>query len=91
MTSTLGIRKTVLQVTILSEQDELVDQNGNLLSDITLNKLAFETDEGGWIGGNIVVRSSVLIDDPEKIKQEEISLGGDGSFFDISDPFDTDD
>lgn len=80
------IRKTVLEVVVLHDEDEAPD-----LSDLSLSVIAEGMDDGGFLGRMKVVSTEVV--PAERLVDEEEALGGDGTFFgsDNEDDLDDDD
>lgn len=66
------ITKTVLEITVLHEE-------GKDPCAMELHRLAYEVEEGGMMG--IVRRVSSEPVPPEKVADEEMDMGGDGTFF----------
>jgi hypothetical protein len=66
------ITKTVVQVTILHLAEDRVDGTG-------LGHIAFQIDEGDWVGQSKIVTEEAVPDD--KVAEELQALGNDGTFF----------
>lgn len=73
---TLPIHKTILQVVVLSEDP--------LPEDISLADVAFQIDEGDWIGSTSFVNHTLLLTAPEVVHELQ-EIGNDGSFFNFED------
>ncbi|MBR8189053.1 hypothetical protein KDW82_08275 [Burkholderia vietnamiensis] len=69
------VRKTVIQFTVLHD-------DGLDLSSISLRDVAYECDEGGYVGGGLAVVFTEALT-RQQIDTEAAKIGADGSFFDI--------
>ena len=68
------IRKTTYEVVVLSEE--------KLEDGIALADIAYQIDEGDWIG-SCAVTSRVVVQGRKMIQQELELVGNDGSFFNL--------
>lgn len=76
------VRKTVLTLTIL--HDDSKD-----LGSLSLNDLAYECDEGAYVGTHVVTTSEPLAAD--EVEPEAVALGSDSSFFQLDEDLAVDD
>lgn len=70
------VHKTIMQITILHPFDEAVDGE-------PLAYIAFQIDEGGWLGRSVVVYTTPV--PHHEVEAECMALGNDGSFFEEGD------
>lgn len=71
--SLTGVRKTVLQFTVLHEDDSTV-------ADMTLESIGHECDVGAYIGGKLITVSDMRLT-REQVETECRALGSDPEFF----------
>lgn len=69
------VRKTVIQYTVLHD-------DGQDLSSISLREIAYECDEGGYVGGGLAVVTNEALT-RQQVDAEAAKVGSDASFFDI--------
>ena len=68
------IIKTTITLTVLHRIDDGPE-------DMSLERISEEMDMGEFLGKKEITSTQVI--DPEKVAEEEIALGGDGTFFNL--------
>ena len=76
------IVKTVITVTVLHEADSLEDA-GNIISSMSLGEIGYMIDEGDGLGDYVISYMDEV--PPDKVREESIVLGNDGTFFLLED------
>lgn len=71
----ISVRKTVIQFTVLHD-------DGKDLSSLSLRDIAYECDEGGYVGGGLKVISNKALT-RQQLDTEAANIGSDATFFDI--------
>lgn len=74
----MPINKIVLRVTVLA-QDDTLEQSVNSIGDMSLESLARSMSEGDLIGTYSIQSSETV--EPEKVVDELLAIGNDGTFF----------
>jgi hypothetical protein len=74
--------KTTITLTVYAPAED-----ADRLRDASLETVLAEADDGGWIAGT-AVKGGIAAVPADKLRQELVDIGNDGTFFDAIDEYD---